>query len=151
MKIVIDTNIVFSAVINSEGKIGDVLLNSEDKFEFCSVEHLKTEIEKHKERLCDITGFDEEKVDEIIERIFLDIEFVSEESIPFEVWYKSLRLVRDVDIHDISFVALTEFLDVNLWTGDKKLIKGLSEKGYNKCVTTDYLYVYKNIDESSNS
>ncbi len=28
MKVVVDTNIVFSAILNSDGKIGDLLLNS---------------------------------------------------------------------------------------------------------------------------
>jgi predicted nucleic acid-binding protein len=28
MKIVVDANIIFSAILNSDGKIGDVLINS---------------------------------------------------------------------------------------------------------------------------
>lgn len=34
MKIVIDSNIVFSAILNKNGKIGDLLLNSDDVFQF---------------------------------------------------------------------------------------------------------------------
>ena len=34
MKIVLDTNIIFSAVLNSSGKIGDLLLTSDDVFQF---------------------------------------------------------------------------------------------------------------------
>jgi len=31
---------------------------------------------------------------------------------------------------DIAFVALNDFLNTKLWTGDKKLLLGLRAKGY---------------------
>jgi predicted nucleic acid-binding protein len=34
MKIVVDTNIIFSALLNSNGNIGDLLFNSDKDFEF---------------------------------------------------------------------------------------------------------------------
>jgi len=34
------------------------------------------------------------------------------------------------------FVATALFIDGLLWTGDKKLIKGLRQKGYAKTITT---------------
>jgi len=148
MKIIVDSNIVFSAVLNTESKIGDLLFNSPDIFEFYSVLHMKTEIEKHKEKICHLTGFDIEKVDEILERIFREIEFFKEEIIPFEIWKRSARLVRDVDMNDIAFVALTEYLDANLWTGDKKLMKGLEAKGYTKCYTTDEMFDLRNEEQN---
>jgi len=36
MKIVVDTNIVFSAVLNTDSKIGEILLSSSDKVKFYS-------------------------------------------------------------------------------------------------------------------
>jgi predicted nucleic acid-binding protein len=36
---------------------------------------------------------------------------------------------------DLVFVALNEYLDKVLWTGDMKLYKGLKKKGYKKVVT----------------
>lgn len=40
---------------------------------------------------------------------------------------------------DIAFVVLSNYLDAILWTGDKKLIKGLSDMGFEKSVDTDYV------------
>ena len=39
MKVAVDTNIVFSAILNTNSKIGDILMNSESIFEFrrCNV------------------------------------------------------------------------------------------------------------------
>ena len=39
MKIVVDTNIIFSAILNTNGKIGDLLLNSDDVFQFYSPDY----------------------------------------------------------------------------------------------------------------
>ena len=33
---------------------------------------------------------------------------------------------------DIAFIALSEYLNAILWTGDKALLKGITAKGYNK-------------------
>ena len=44
--------------------------------------------------------------------------------IPFEEWIKALRLVRDIDKDDINFVALNNFINQILWTGDTGLYNG---------------------------
>ena len=36
VKIIIDTNIIFSGLLNTDGTIGDLLLNSDGVFEFYS-------------------------------------------------------------------------------------------------------------------
>ncbi len=137
MKIVVDTNIVFSAILNTESKIGDLLMNSESTFEFISVMYLREEIEKHENKLMDISGLTQELIKQSVEQVFSCIKFISEEIIPFEIWQKSARLVRDVDMDDIAFVALSEYEEIKLWTGDKELIKGLTAKGFKNCITTD--------------
>ena len=40
---------------------------------------------------------------------------------------------------DLPFVALTDYLDGKLWTGDLKLLRGLKAKGYENCLTTKEL------------
>lgn len=41
---------------------------------------------------------------------------------------------------DIAFVALSEYEDVKLWTGDKKLREGLIAKGFQRCISTQELF-----------
>ncbi len=41
MKIVVDTNIAFSAILNRETKIGDLLMNSEGLLEFHACQYLR--------------------------------------------------------------------------------------------------------------
>ena len=50
------------------------------------------------------------------------------------------ELVYDVDPDDALFVALTNRLMANLWTGDKRLLIGLKKKGFSRILTTDEIY-----------
>jgi predicted nucleic acid-binding protein len=138
-KIVVDTNIVFSGILNTNGLIGDLLMNSHPLLEFYSASYLRLEIDKHLHRLMDISGLDEEQVEQSKHQITKNIIFISEEQIPFKIWHTSVSYVRDVDMDDIAFVALSEFMDVKLWTGDKKLRKGLEAKGFTSCISTQEL------------
>lgn len=137
MKIVVDTNIVFSAILNTESKIGDLLMNSEAIFEFRSAMYLKEEIEKHEGKLMTISELTKDEIEQSTEQVFSYIKFISEEIIPFEIWQKAARLVRDVDMDDIAFVALSEYEDIKLWTGDRELIAGLTAKGFQRCISTE--------------
>jgi predicted nucleic acid-binding protein len=62
MKVVVDTNIVFSAILNSDGKIGDLLLNSGKYIDFYSAEYLRYEIANHYEKLSKISKQPIEKI-----------------------------------------------------------------------------------------
>lgn len=46
-KIIVDTNIIFSCLLNSQGTIGDLVFNSDDVFECYSNEYMRLEIRKH--------------------------------------------------------------------------------------------------------
>ena len=141
MKIVVDTNIAFSAILNTETKIGDLLMNSEGLLEFHACQYLRLEIHKHRERLMDISGLMEDEFEEAKQLVFSRLKFHSEEIIPYQFWEEALPLVRDVDIDDIAFVTLNNYLDAYLWTGDKLLLNHLrQQKGYSKCLNTAELF-----------
>jgi predicted nucleic acid-binding protein len=61
MKIVVDTNIIFSALLNSNSTIGDILFNSDKHFEFYSCSYMRSEIQ-HWERLKTISKLSEEQL-----------------------------------------------------------------------------------------
>ena len=140
MKIVIDTNIVFSAILNANGKIGQLILFSEN-LTFYAPSLIKTELRKHKSKLLEISEMSEANFEEIKDTVFEFITLVSEEQIPFEYWKNALPLVRDVDMDDIAFVALSEYIDAQLWTGDKKLLHGILERGFQRGISTQQLTI----------
>jgi len=46
-KIIVDTNIIFSCLLNSQSTIGDLIFNSENIFYFYSNQYMRFEIRKH--------------------------------------------------------------------------------------------------------
>jgi|LakMenE22Apr09ns_1017241.scaffolds.fasta_scaffold03894_3 predicted nucleic acid-binding protein len=145
MKIVVDTNIIFSALLNSDGIIGDLIFNSSKHFEFYSCSYMRFEIQKHWEKLKKISKLSDEQLEVSYAQILTKIKFINEEIIPVEIWLSSEKITKDIDIDDTDFVALTRFLKANLWTGDKVLCSGLKEIGFKKVLNTSDLLELRNI------
>ena len=124
MIVVVDTNIVFSGILNPEGTISDLLLNSSNNFNFFAPTAIIQELEKHHKKLLRISRYSENDLN-FLKRILLKkIEIIDLESIAPSTWEKAIELVKDVDEFDAPFIALSLELDSPLWTGDKNLTKG---------------------------
>lgn len=136
MIIVVDTNIVFSGILNPEGTNSDLLLNSFDAFKFFAPSAIIQELENHHQKLASISRYSEDEVN-FLKRILLKrIEVIDLETITPSTWEKSVALVKDVDEFDAPFIALSMELESPLWTGDKSLIKGMSKKGIDWILST---------------
>jgi len=144
MKIVVDANIVFSGILNSNGKIGDLLINSYPLFSFIAPDFLRTEIYNHYDKLLKISNLTLEQLLEAEYQICKFITFISEEQINEESWLFASELVSDIDPKDIVYIAFARQFDCKLWTGDKKLINGLALKKCHNILTTNDLYSIKN-------
>ncbi|MFY8186771.1 MAG: PIN domain-containing protein [Flavobacterium sp.] len=125
MNLVIDTNIVFSAILNPNSNIGDLLLNFQNKVSFYAPEFLLVEIEKYTSKIEKISNQTPEEIEVIKSLVLSKITFISEELIFEENWKKAYNLTIDVDENDTPFVVLALQLNAKLWSGDKKLNKGL--------------------------
>ena len=80
---------------------------------------MREEVRRHKDKLIKLAGFSESGFETVRDYIFSPIRFISEEQIPYDIWHAVLPIVLD----DIAFVALAEYLDAYLWSGDKKLLE----------------------------
>ena len=105
MKIIVDANIVFSAILNTNGKIGDLLINSKKHFDFIAPDFLRGEIRKHYSRLCKISGLSIEEIQESEFQVCNDITFISEEQIRISAWISAENLVADIDPKDTHYIA----------------------------------------------
>lgn len=119
MRIVIDTNIVFSAILNSNGIIGDLLFNSEDQFDFFSPEFIVSELAKYKSKLVLLSKLSPEKVDISIYQVLKKIELISPETIADSDWRQAYNLAANVDENDTPFLATALGIGAFIWTGDK--------------------------------
>tara|TARA_R110000744_G_C19033058_1_gene525705 strand:+ start:91 stop:525 length:435 start_codon:yes stop_codon:yes gene_type:complete len=128
VRVVVDTNIVFSAILNSSGLIGELLLNSNDQFEFYAPDFLEQELNKYLPKLMKATSMNDRQVAISIRQILKKIKIISSEIIHPEAWTSAYELARRVDEKDTPFVAVAITLNAILWTGDKKLAVGLGDQ-----------------------
>lgn len=138
-KIVVDTNIVFSAMLNTNSLISNIILQPKSKLKFYSTSKLLEEIDRHSDKLKSLSGYTDSEMKKISSLFINRIRFVNIRLIPKNIYVKTLLLTKEVDIDDTEFVALTDFIGGKLWSGDKKLKRGLIKKGWNKFIATEDL------------
>jgi predicted nucleic acid-binding protein len=144
MIIVVDTNIAFSAILNTKSIIGDLILNSNKIFQFWSCHYLLKEINNHWDKLKKISKLNDDDLLESQRLVYNNIHFISEEQIPKTCRLRAFELVKEIDLNDIIFVALNEYEESTLWTGDKALINGLRSTGYDRVITTEEMVKLRN-------
>ena len=140
MRIVVDTNIVFSALLNSNSLIARIILQPKSRLHFYSTDLLSIEIQEHKDKLKKIAGFSDSELNKSISIITSKIRFINADLIPPSILISTQELLKDIDIDDTEFVALASHLHGRLWSGDKVLQNGLSKKDWNRFISTNELY-----------
>ncbi len=139
MKIVVDTSVFISALISPKGIFAELLMNPIFYFEKYSSYYLVVEVFKHKDKILKYSKLTESELIEQVYNLMKNITLINESQIPKEIWKESYELTNDIDENDTAFIALTEFINGKLWTLDKKLSKGLRNKGYSKIIETKEL------------
>lgn len=140
MRIVVDTNIVFSAILNTNSKIARIILQPKSTLNLYSTDQLQYELAEHWNKLKTLSKYSEIELHKVSTLITSRIKFISVEFIPLKLLLKTEVLTRDIDIDDTEFVALTEHIRGKLWTGDKTLAKGLVRKKWDKLISTEELF-----------
>ncbi len=139
MKIIVDTNIVFSAILISNSRIGKILLNAKTHFQFFTCNYLRVEIQRHRKKLLKITKLSEDHLSELEKLVTQNITFIDERLIPKDVLLKTEAQLKAIDPNDTVFVALTKHLKGKLWTGDMQLYNGLKAKRFKDILLTSEL------------
>ncbi len=140
MKIVVDTNIVFSALLKPTNNIGNILLSTKG-IEFYSCDFLKIEIKKHWSKLLSISKIDENEMELIYDLIKSKINFINIKIIPEDVVSYAKDVTANIDENDVEFVSLAKYLNAQLWTGDKILYTGLLKKNFKNIINTTELII----------
>ena len=140
MRIIVDANIVFSAILNTNSRIADLLMNSKGIFDFVAPDFLLTGTKKYHKKISSISKMTITEVQHVENNVTKPITFLSAIHISESFWLKAEQLAFDIDPKDTPYVAFSMFLKSKIWSGDKVLRNGLILKGFKKIITTEELF-----------
>lgn len=134
MVLVIDANVLFSALMNPLALATRIITSRKAKIyipRFCIVE-----IFKYKEKILRYSKVPEAEIYEALYSILEALHFVDDSEIADKHKLKALQLCDGVDLKDTVYVAAALALQATLWTGDRKLREGLEAKGFHQFSST---------------
>ncbi len=85
--VVVDTNILFSALVSRRSRIREVLM-MESGFSFCCPRFIFSELFKHKERIVAATDLSEEELLDALNSLFAHIRFVDDPAFGLAIGWK---------------------------------------------------------------
>ena len=135
MKIVIDSNIIFSSLISGKTIYMDILSQNE----VYAPDFLFEEISEYESRIIEKTPLKEDFYD-YAQDIFKYLKIIPKIAIRPETWQEAHNLCKDVDEKDTPFLALSLELKLPLITRDKKLHKGLLEKNIKNVILFEEIF-----------
>ena len=100
MRIVVDTNVVFSAILNTNSKISKIILQPKSKLNFYSTEQLLDELSEHWSKLKKISKYTDIELHKTSSLITSRIKFVSVQLIPRNIFIRAEMLTSNIDIDD---------------------------------------------------
>lgn len=127
--IVVDTNIIISALISDSRQIRRILARKD--LQFVAPKFIIVELFKHAPKIQKAIKLSRDEVLELLSSIVNQIKFYEEDLISIGSWIEAFRLCRDVDEKDTPYIALSLELNAKLWTNDNELKIGLRSKGFN--------------------
>jgi predicted nucleic acid-binding protein len=133
--VVVDANILFSALLRDESRFSRIILGSDRSFFIC--ESTIVEVFKHKERILQFSKLSEPEVIRLFYLLLRHLVVVREQLITPEVRAEAYKLCAEIDETDTPHVALTMHLDGVLWSGDKALKGGLRRNGFDRFFELD--------------
>lgn len=127
--VVVDANRVFSELIAANRRLQRTFATEPDTALVCP-KHVVVELFKHEERIAEATGLDEATLPELLHTLIKRIRFFDQDAISIGSRVEAWRLCRDVEEHDVAYVAVE--LGGDLWTSDQKPEVGLRRKGFTR-------------------
>ena len=132
MELIIDANILMSALVTTKGFTYDLIFN--DKIKLFAPEYLLEEFEKHKEEIIKKSNLSKEEL-----HLFLSLISTRINLIPNNEFKEFIKQAKEItpDIDDTEYFALALKFNYPIWSNDKRLkqqdkIKVFSTKEINE-------------------
>lgn len=131
---VVDANVLMSILISGKAGYRPIL----SFYNFIFPDFVLVEIDKYKDVLKHKTKMSETQFTEWSYFVFANLTILPQYVLEKNILEKSERLLKKIDLKDISYVALAMQLDLPLLTRDNPLYQGLRKQGFRKIIMFDY-------------
>jgi predicted nucleic acid-binding protein len=139
MVVVVDANVILSAIVNTHGNIATLLITNSSIVDFVIPEFSLVEIKEKEKKLYFSQKVSSAIFNENLQSFLSCLTVVGDEQIDEEYFKAAYALTKEVDPKDTMYIALTMALDALLWTGDLKLFRAIRKKGFNQVINTKEL------------
>jgi len=116
MELIIDANILMSALVITKGFTYDLIFN--DKIRLFAPEYLLEEFEEHREEIIEKSKLSEEELQLFLSLISTKIDFI-----PYTEFKEFIKQSEEItpDPDDTEYLALALKLNCSIWSNDKRL------------------------------
>lgn len=125
---VVDANVLMSILISGKASYRPILTY----YRFILPDFVLVEVDKYQNTLFQTTKMDEDELRRWTYFVFSQITILPNYILTKESLDKTNELLKNIDLKDTSYVALSMQLDLVLLTRDKPLLTGLRKQGYRK-------------------
>lgn len=116
-----------------------LIISNDIRIEFVVPDFALLEITQHQEYICKKTKTSIIYFSENLCTLLSCITVLSDDEIDDKTLLYARNLASTIDPDDTIFIAFALALDTLLWTGDRKLINGLTKAGFNLAITSKQL------------
>jgi predicted nucleic acid-binding protein len=136
LRVVVDANVLVSAIFNPEGPVSDVFFEAFGRVELLTPEFIGEEMKAHTGRIAHELGAPVDRIEAAVDKLI-----GRTRTVPLDMITKAARkqadtLALDIDPKDVAYVALALSQEAVLWTLDRKLANGLARKDVRICINT---------------
>ena len=125
---VIDANVLMSIIISGRAGYRPILSFNH----FFLPDFALIEVDKYKDVLRSKTKMSQNQLTEWTYFVFSELTILPGYILESEVLEKSHKLLENIDVKDVTYIALAMQLDLPLLTRDRPLFEGLRKQGFRK-------------------
>jgi predicted nucleic acid-binding protein len=119
MKLIIDVNIVLSALLK-DSTTRRIILETSDDLYFPQISLEK--IQKYKAYILEKSGLPSKDFDNLLETLFKYIKVIQTKDLENH-WSEAMKIMNRIDREDVVFIAAALALDAEIWSHDKHFEK----------------------------
>jgi predicted nucleic acid-binding protein len=126
MQVIVDTNVIFSAIISGKSIYKKLITT----YEVFSLDYLFSELATYQTVILEKTKLDKSQIAPYLLAIFSGIKVVPSMLLSESSRQQAYDLCFDIDLKDAPYIALSIELGIILITNDKVLFEGLQKKKF---------------------